>query len=70
VSLLDALTGARLTVVDEDQRVVFAWFGGHGVNVYDEDGTEVHYFTIGGADRVTPTVVRAAIERVRRSDGQ
>ncbi len=70
MSLLDALFGARLTVVDDEQRVVFAWFGGHGVNVYDERGTEVHYFTIGGAERVTPTVVRAAIERVRHSDGE
>jgi hypothetical protein len=64
MSLLDAIADAELTVVDEEQRVVFAWFGGAGVNVYDEDGEEVYYFTIGGASKLSPITVRAAIRRV------
>jgi len=64
MSLLDAIAGAELTVVDEDHRLVFAWFGGSGVNVYDDDGNEVYYFTMGGTSKLSPTAVRAAIKRV------
>jgi hypothetical protein len=64
MSLLRSLEGAELIVVDED--VVYAWFGGSGVNVYNEDGEEVDYFTISSrSGRPTPNAVRAAIERVR-----
>jgi hypothetical protein len=66
--LIDQLDGAELVVLDEDRRLLYAWFGGAGVNVYDEDGNEVHYFTIGtSAPRVSPAVARAAIARVRAS---
>jgi hypothetical protein len=69
VSLLDQLVDARLIVVDEEHRLVYAWFGGAGVNVYDEHGNEVHYFTVGGtSSRLTPSTVRSAIERVRASE--
>ena len=69
MSLLDQLVDAEIIVVDEEHRLVYAWFGGAGVNVYDEGGNEVHYFTIGGtAARLTPSTVRAAIERVRASE--
>jgi hypothetical protein len=34
------------------------------VNVYDEDGNEVHYFTIGGVSKVTASSARAAIARM------
>jgi hypothetical protein len=64
MSLLDELEGAQLTVVDAEHRVIYAWFGGAGVNVYDEDGSEVDYFTIGGATALTPAKVRAAIDRM------
>ena len=67
MSLLTAIDGAQLTIADEDAQLVFAWFGGTGVNVYDEDGREVHYFSIGSSGRITPTIVRAAIARVRAS---
>jgi hypothetical protein len=67
VSLLDALTGARLLIVDDEQRLVYIWFGGAGVNVYDENGAEVHYFTVGTPDGryPTPRMVQSAIARVR-----
>ena len=67
MSLINAIDGAQLTIADEDMQLVFAWFGGAGVNVYDEDGREVHYFSIGSSGRITPAIVRAAIARVRSS---
>jgi len=69
MALLDSIVDAQLTVVDEEHRVVFSWFGGSGVNVYDEDGREVDYFSIatGRSGKLTPKAVRAAIERVRRA---
>ena len=71
MSLLDSIVDAHLTVADEEHRLVYAWFGGAGVNVYDEDGNEVHYFTIGGkATKLTPALVRAAISRVRASTSE
>ena len=64
MSLLDAIDGASLVVVDPDQQLAYAWFGGAGVNVYDDDGNEVHYFTIGGVSKVTASNARAAIARM------
>lgn len=64
MSLLDQIDGASLVVIDPDQRLAYAWFGGTGVNVYDEEGNEVHYFTIGGTSKVTAATVRAAVRRV------
>jgi hypothetical protein len=69
MSLLDQLDGAELVVLDEERRLLYAWFGGTGVNVYDEEGNEVHYFTIGtSAPRVSPALARAAIARVRAGE--
>lgn len=64
MSLLDELDGAQLTVVDTENRVIYAWFGGAGVNIYDESGVEVDYFTIENSGKLTPALVRAAIDRV------
>lgn len=61
MSLLDAIDGAELAIVEPEYRLVFAWFGGHGVNIYREDGVEVDYFTMGGARKPTPAAVRTAI---------
>lgn len=67
MSLLDALAGAEVLVVDEEARLAYAWFGGAGVNVYDELGREIDYFTVASSDgrKSTARMVRAAIERVR-----
>ena len=67
MSLLDELAGAQLVIIDELQRLAYAWFGGAGVNVYDDEGREVHYFTVGTKDgqKLSPAMVRAAIDRVR-----
>jgi hypothetical protein len=66
MSLLDELDGAQLVVIDKDRQLAFAWFGGQGVNVYDEDGRELDYFTVGSSTgKLTPALVRAAIDRMR-----
>jgi hypothetical protein len=41
-----ALDGARLVKYDT-AGLLYAWFGGHGVHVYDASGTEVDYWTCG-----------------------
>lgn len=64
MSLLDQIDGAMLAIVDGERRLVFAWYGGAGVNVYDEDGNEVDYFTISSSSKLSPDRVRSAIERV------
>ena len=63
MSLLSAIDGAELVLVESELGLVFAWFGGQGVNVYREDGVEVDYFTMGGARKPTRAVVAAAIRR-------
>jgi len=69
MSLADQLDGAELVVLDDERRLLYAWFGGTGVSVYDEDGTELHYFTIGtSSPRVSTAMARAAIARVRASE--
>jgi hypothetical protein len=72
VSLLDELVGAQLVIVDAHHRLAYTWFGGAGVNVYDDEGREVHYFTIGTkrGERLTPAMVRAAIDRVRAENDE
>jgi hypothetical protein len=69
MSLADQLDGAELVVFDDDHRLLYAWFGGTGVSVYDEDGRELHHFTIGtSAPRVSTAMARAAIARVRAAE--
>ena len=70
MALIDQIDGALLAIVDGNERLVYAWFGGAGVNVYDEDGREVHYFTVGGVSRVTAANVRSAIKRMITEDGE
>jgi hypothetical protein len=44
--LMAALDGARWVKYDADG-LLLAWFGGHGVHVYDQSGEEVDYFSVG-----------------------
>ena len=44
-SLAETLNGAKLVKFDENSGLVYAWFGGTGVNIYDETGREVDYFS-------------------------
>lgn len=47
VTLGEQLSGARVVRHDEDRGYTLAWFGGHGVHAYAEDGTEIAYWNIG-----------------------
>lgn len=64
MSLFDALVDVELVVVDEEARLVYAWFGGSGLSVFDEYGEELEYFTVTLETR-DPDEVKAAIARVR-----
>lgn len=41
------LAEAKFVHQAEDVGLTFAWFGGHGVHVYDKSGREVDYFSVG-----------------------
>jgi len=45
--LMAALDGVKLARYDANAGALLAWFGGHGVHVYDAAGTEVDYWTLG-----------------------
>ena len=45
--LMAELDGARLVRYDANAGTLLAWFGGHGVHVYDAAGTELDYWTCG-----------------------
>ena len=62
--LLTAIADAELTIVDEKRRLVFAWFGGEHVHVFDADGDQVHRFTVRDTSEAS---IRAAVDRVRHS---
>ena len=73
MALIDQIDfGALLAIVDPDQRLVYAWFGGAGVNVYDEQGGEVRHFTSYRRRRVgvSAASVRSAIKRMIAEDGE
>ena len=44
--LMAQLDGARFVKYDPDG-YVYAWFGGHGVHMYDVNGEEVDYWSTG-----------------------
>ena len=44
--LAASLDRARYVEYDPDG-LVLAWFGGHGVHIYDLDGSEVDYLSVG-----------------------
>lgn len=46
--LMAALDGARMVKYDPDGYLL-AWFGGHGIHVYDPTGREVGYWMTEGA---------------------
>jgi hypothetical protein len=68
MSLLAALKGAELVVADEELGLLFAWFGGAQIQVFDESGATRDSFSISkGFERaLKPREVRAVIEAHRR----
>lgn len=75
MSLWRALNGAELVIGDEDLGLVFIWYGGAQVNIYDERFREVDMFSMGEAfnRKLTPRQVRAAINaqriEIKKEDG-
>lgn len=61
MSILDEIDEAELVMVEPDYRLVFVWHGGHGVNIYREDGVAVDYFTMGGSKKPTRAQVAKSI---------
>lgn len=63
MSLLDQVDAAELVVADQEYRVAFVWYGGQTVHVFNEEGEELHAFTMGGARTPSKRAVHAAIRR-------
>lgn len=61
MSILDEIDEAELVMVEPEYRLVFVWHGGHGVNIYREDGVAVDYFTMGGSKKPNRAQVAKAI---------
>ncbi len=47
IELHNALEGARMVKSDYDRGLWLAWFGGHGIHAYNEQGQEVAYWNTG-----------------------
>jgi hypothetical protein len=65
--LKDELTGAKVIEYDEDDDLVFAWFGGHGIHAYNPRGDEVNLWNVGdfAKDDATYPEVHRGIARIR-----
>lgn len=66
--LAASLDRARYVEFDPDG-LVLAWFGGHGVHVYDLAGTEVDYMSVGDFSNndARDAEVKEAMARYRMS---
>lgn len=47
MTLAEQLDGARIIKQDALRGYVLAWFGGHGIHVYDELGRDVAFWNVG-----------------------
>ncbi len=47
MTLGEQLDGVKLVRYDEESELTFAWFGGHGVHIYESTGQEVDFFNTG-----------------------
>ena len=67
MSLLHELDGAELVVADEDLDLMFVWYGSAGVQILNERGDVVDYFSISGAfsRKLTVPEVRKIIAAYR-----
>jgi bacterioferritin (cytochrome b1) len=64
---------ARYFFEAPDLGVSFAWFGGHGVHVYDRSGKEIDFFSVGDfakTDATLAEVKRAVEAKVREARGR
>ncbi len=58
---LHQFNNIKASVYDEENDLLLAWQGGHGIRAYDVDGQEVLFWNLGGADEPTYKEVQAHI---------
>lgn len=65
MTLGERLDGVRILMRDVRNELNFAWFGGHGVHVYDDDGHEVDFWNTGDFARNDASTrdIRASMRR-------
>lgn len=65
MTLRKALTGARAIMVDNARLLTLAWFGGHGIHAYADDGTECSFWNTGSfaTNDCTEDQARASMTR-------
>ncbi len=71
MSLIEALEGAWIVRSNTERGYVLAWFGGHCIHAYSEDGTEIGYWIIGdfAYQEVTEEeVIEDMTEEIRTGD--
>ncbi len=58
------LDRAKIVRYDESTELTLAWFGGHGIHMYDADGQEIDFWNVGDFtfDDATPADVIASME--------
>ena len=66
-SLKDELKGAKVVEYDEDNNIIFAWFGGHGIYVYAPNGEALDILNAGSFRKADAThaEVHKAIESAK-----
>jgi hypothetical protein len=47
LTLREQLDGAQIVMADNDAELTLAWFGGHGIHAYTDDGREVAFWNVG-----------------------
>ena len=63
-NLGSSLDGAKIVRYDEANDLTLAWFGGHGIHMYDADGQEIDFWNVGDFtfDDATPEDVIASMQ--------
>lgn len=65
------LRGAKIVKKDPKRNLTLAWFGGHGVHVYDPKGEEVAFWSVGdfARDSAGPSEIEKSMNEAIR-DGK
>lgn len=65
MSLGEQLDGARLIMHDKKRGLTLAWFGGHGIHAYADDGTEISFWTTGDFSQndASESAIRESMKR-------
>ena len=71
MSLGEQLDGAKIVRYDEQSGLTLAWFGGHGVHAYTENGLEAAFWNVGdfaNNDADEAEVLESMEERINGQD--